>query len=210
MNKLIQAALMGLVLAAPASLSLVAPAAAETAAAQHVNVRGSILSLDGNTLQLKSREGETVAVTLAEGWQVNGVAKAEIADIKPGDYVGIASLPREAGGDGALEVVIFPPALKGAGEGSFGWDLKPKSQMTNATVADAVTGVDGRSLTVDYHGQKKTITVPEGTPVVTFAPASEADLIPGAVVFISAEKDAGGAISAGLIVVGTNGVIPPM
>jgi hypothetical protein len=40
--------------------------------------------------------------------------------------------------------------LKGTGEGSHGWDLKPNSSMTNATVADAVKDVDGRTVTVSY------------------------------------------------------------
>jgi len=38
---------------------------------------------------------------------VAGIVRAAITDIKPGDFVGIASLPKA---DGALEVLIFPPA----------------------------------------------------------------------------------------------------
>jgi hypothetical protein len=44
------------------------------------------------------------------------------------------------GGDGAIEVLIFPPAMKGTGEGSYPWDLKPKSTMTNGTVFHLVVG----------------------------------------------------------------------
>jgi hypothetical protein len=82
--------------------------------------------------------------------------------------------------------------------------------MTNATVADAVKGVDGRTVTVTYHGKEKKIAVPDGTPVVTLAPATQADLKPGAAVFVSGNKDAGGAIAAQQVVVGANGVVPPM
>ncbi|MHC2216540.1 hypothetical protein ACVIGV_001928 [Rhizobium leguminosarum] len=158
---------------------------------------------------MKTREGETVDVTLADGWKLASVANAAVTDIKPGDFVGIASLPSADGGDGALEVLIFPPAMKGAGEGSYGWDLKPNSSMTNATVADAVKGVDGRTVTVSYHGKEKTIAIPDGTPVVTIAPATNDDLVPGAVVFIPAEKAASGAL-AHQVLVGKNGVVPPM
>lgn len=178
--------------------------------AEPTRVRGSIASFSGDTLTVKTREGETVKVALAQGWMVSSVARAAISDIKPGDYVGIASLPAKDGGDGALEVLIFPPALKGTGEGSFGWDLKPNSTMTNATVADAVKGVSGRTVTVSYHGKEKKITIPEGTPVVTLAPATKADLKPGEVVFVSAEKASSGAITARQVVVGANGVVPPM
>src|SRR5271157_4982172 len=63
-----------------------------------------------------------------------------------GDFVGIASMPKPSGGDGAIEVLVFPAALKGTGEGSYPWDLKPGSTMTNATVANAVKDIDGRTL----------------------------------------------------------------
>lgn len=188
----------------------VSPALAQNATTEPIHVRGSIESFSGNTLVVKTRDGAVVNIPLARKGMISGVAPADVSNIKPGDYVGIASLPTADGGDGALEVVIFPAALKGAGEGSYGWDLKPNSTMTNATVADAVRDVDGQTVTVSYHGQEKRIDVPMGTPVVTLAAATKADLKPGAVVFISAEKTASGVISAQQIVVGTHGVVPPM
>jgi hypothetical protein len=204
---LFAAALTALPLSA-AFVPLVPSAMAQ--ADQRIRVRGTIISLDGQALTVKTREGETANVMLAEGWTVSGVARASMTDIKPGDFVGIASLPRDSGGDGALEVLIFPPAMKGTNEGSFGWDLKPNSTMTNATVAQAVKESDEHTVTLTYQGNEKKIVVPEGTPIVTFAPATPADLKPDAVVFIIAEKGAGGAITARRVVVGTNGVVPPM
>ena len=189
---------------------LAMPAVAQAQNDGQVHVRGSIAAVNGNTLQVKTREGKTVAVTLADGVRVAGVARADIADIKPGDFVGIASLPKADGGDGALEVLIFPPAMKGVGEGSYGWDLKPNSSMTNATVANAVKGVDGHTVTVSYHGREKKIAIPAGTPVVTLAPAAMKDLVAGAVVFVPAKKGARGALTAQQVVVGANGVVPPM
>ncbi|MEK1898977.1 MAG: hypothetical protein AAAB19_05400 [Rhizobium sp.] len=191
-------------------VTLVSPASAPAEEKKAVlNIRGSVVNLAGSTLKVKTREGETVDVALADDWQVASVANAKVSDIKPGDYVGIASLPKEQGGDGALEVLIFPPALRGAGEGSFGWDLKPNSSMTNATVADAVKDVDGRTVTVSYHGKEKKISIPDGTPVVTIAPATKEDLVAGAVVFIPAEKASSGTV-AHRVIVGKNGVVPPM
>ena len=180
-------------------------------AAENVRVRGTIVSLDGSTLTVKTREGPTSALALKSGWKVTGVAKASLEDIKPGDFVGIASLPTAAGGDGAVEVLVFPPAMKGTGEGSYPWDLKPKSTMTNATVTNAVKDVDGRTLTLSYSGgQEKKISIPEGIPIVTFGPATEADLKPGATVFVPAQRGDDGALATGFIVVGTNGIVPPM
>jgi hypothetical protein len=193
-----------------ASMAILAsPVHAEDKKAQQVHIRGSIVSYSASTLKVKTREGETVDVALADDWKVSSVANAKVTDIKPGDFVGIASLPKQGGGDGALEVLIFPPALKGAGEGSYGWDLKPDSSMTNATVANAVKDVDGRTVTVSYHGKEKKISIPDGTPVVTFAPATKDDLVPGAIVFVPAETAATGTI-AHQVLVGKNGVVPPM
>ncbi len=180
-------------------------------AADGVRVRGKIASIDASTLTVDSREGAPVTIMLKPDWQVSSVAKASAADIKPGDYVGVASLAKANGGDGALEVVIFPAAMKGAGQGSYAWDLEPDSTMTNGTVANAVTQTDGQTLTIDYGGgTEKKVTIAEGTPVVTFAPATKDDLKPGAVVFVPADKAADGSLSTGRIVVGTNGVVPPM
>ncbi|WP_108123931.1 hypothetical protein [Saccharospirillum mangrovi] len=205
--------LMPMAFAAIISLPVIAgigSVAAADATAQPVNIRGSIDRFHGNTLEVTTREGEDLDIALANGWIVSGVASAQITDIKPGDYVGIASLPMADGSAGALEVLIFPAMMKGTGEGSFGWDLQPNSTMTNATVADAVEGVDGRTVTVSYHGQQKRITIPEGTPVVTFAPATQTDLVRGAAVFVFAQKAADGSVIGQQVIVGTNGVVPPM
>ena len=193
-------------LAAAAAITSISAAAADAS----VRVRGIVAARDGDQLQVKSREGELVKIKLAPGWRPNAVARAAITDIKPGDYVGIASLSRTDGGDGALEVLIFPPQMKGVGEGSFGWDLQKDSSMTNATVSNAVKSVEGSTVTVTFHGQEKKIAVPAGTPVVTLTPATPDDVKSGAVVFVSAEMGADGSLTAQHLVVGKNGVVPPM
>jgi hypothetical protein len=193
-----------------AGLCFTALVAAPARAADDVRVRGAVVSLDGDALTIKTREGPNSVVALKAGWKLTGLAAASADAIKPGDFVGIASLPKAAGGDGAVEVLIFPAALKGTGEGSYPWDVKPSSTMTNATVSNAVKDVEGRTLTLSYHGQEKKISIAEGTPIVTFAPAAPADLKPGAIVFVPAERGADGALSSGFVVVGANGVVPPM
>ncbi len=156
-----------LMVRAGAAAALGALAVATTAVAQNgappVNVRGTVVSFSGNALKVKSREGKAVDVALPTGWRLSSVANTTLESIKPGDFVGIASVPN-AKGDRALEVLVFPPELKGAGEGSYGWDLKPKSNMTNASVSNLVKGVNGRTVTLTYGGQQKTITIPERTP----------------------------------------------
>jgi hypothetical protein len=184
--------------------------AASAAHADGVRVRGTVVSVTGDTLLVKSREGADVPVALSMGWKAGGIAKAKLADIKPGDFVGIASLPGAKGGDGALEVLIFPPAMRGTGEGSYGWDLKPNSSMTNGSVSEAVQSVDGTTVNVVYHGQSKKITIAPNTPIVTFAPAVNADVKPGAAVFVPADRAADGKLSTTRVVVGKDGIVPPM
>ncbi|KQX21879.1 hypothetical protein [Variovorax sp. Root434] len=202
-NSLFAASLVALAIVIPTASFAAGPEAT-------VRVRGTIVTRNGDQLEVKAREGNFVSIKLKQGWTANGVAKAAISDIKQGDYVGIASLPRAQGGDGALEVLIFPAAMKGMGEGSFGWDLKPESSMTNATVSNAVKSVDGGVVTVTYHGQERKIAIPTGTPVVTLTQATSDDVKAGAVVFVSAEKGADGSLSSGRLVVGKDGVVPPM
>ncbi len=179
-------------------------------AADGVRVRGTVVSVTGDTLVVKSRDGDNVSVALGAGWKAGGIAKATLADIKTGDFVGIASLPTATGGAGALEVLIFPPAMRGTGEGSYGWDLKPNSSMTNGAVSEAVQSVDGTTVNVVYHGQSKKITITPGTPIVTFAPATNADVKPGAAVFVPADRAEDGKLSTTRVVVGKNGIVPPM
>ena len=179
--------------------------------AESIHVRGKIESLDGSTLTVDGREGKTVTVMLDDGFKIAGIAKASADDIKEGDFVGIASLPDDNGKAGAVEVLIFPAAMKGTGEGSYPWDLEPNSTMTNATVSNMVTKADGRSVTLKYNGgEEKTIAIPADTPIVTFAKAARDDLKAGATVFVPGQKSADGTISTGTVVVGNNGVVPPM
>ena len=193
------------------TLSVAMLAALQSAdAAELVKVRGTVESLNGDTLKVKSRDGSDVTVALKSGGHVGGVVQAAVGDIKPGDFVGIASQPTNSGINGALEVVIFPASMKGTGEGDRPWDSAPNSSMTNATVANAVTSVDGPTLTLTYKGGERKISIPKGTPVVTLTSATKTDLKPGAGVFITGERNADSTVSANRVAVGLNGTVPPM
>ena len=183
-------------------------ARADTAA----RVRGTVVSVDGPTLVVKSREGETVQIRLSDNWSASGVVKASLADIKPGVFVGVASAPKAGDVDDlqALELVVFPESMRGTGEGHYEWDLQPKSTMTNASVASQVDGVKGRTLTLSYKGGERKITLPADTPIVTFGPATQADVTPGAAVFVPAQRGDDGALKATRILVGKDGLVPPM
>lgn len=189
---------------------LILGATAAVAQPGTVRVRGTIEKVDGGTLTVKSREGDTITVKVPDNVGIAGVVKRSLADIKPNDFVGIAAMPQAGKPSRALEVLIFPEAMRGTGEGHRGWDLMPESTMTNATVADTVTGVDGQVLTLKYKEGEQKFEVGKDTPIVSFAPGEKSELKPGAVIFISgATKAADGTFSAARVTVGRD-VPPPM
>lgn len=193
------------------AMALVSPLvlSAPADAATRVRIRGTVEGLDANSLKVKTQDGRAVAVTLAPEWGVRGRYKVTEADIKPGDFVGIASQPTDTGINGAIEVVVFPPAMKGTGEGDRAWSGKPNSTMTNATVSDAVTSVNGPTLTLTYRGGERKVTIPPGTPIVALGPATKQDVKAGASVQVSGEGTGDNAMTSLLVEVDESGPLPP-
>ena len=179
-------------------------------AQETVRVRGAIESIDGPTYLIKTRDGDEVKVTLPDQAQIAAVVKASLTDIKQGLFVGVTAMPQADGSLSALEVHIFPEAMRGTGEGHYSWDLRPKSTMTNANVDQVVTAVDGQTLTLKYKDGEKTIFVAADTPIVSYVRGDNNDLRPGAKVFIAAIKQPDGTLQGRAWRVGRDGVTPPM
>ena len=199
-----------LVACAVAVFALVATMSAASAQGAPTRLRGSIAAIDGNTATITTRDGATVPVKLADNWGVMLVSPVTMADIKENSFVGIASLKGPDGTLSALEVLVFPEAARGSNEGHYPWDLQPESMMTNATVATVASATDGQTLTLKYKDGTQTIKVKPGTPIVTFAPGEKADAKVGAKVFLGAAKAADGSLTATRLLVGKDGMTPPM
>ena len=172
-----------------------------------VRVRATIESVDGAMLTAKARDGATMKVKLADNAPVNEVVKASLADIK--QFVRCrhrhAAARRQPKG---RRCRIFPEAMRGVGEGHRPWDYEPNSTMTNATVDNEVTGVDGQTLTVKYKdGEQKIVVHADTTEITTFAKKSAADLKPGQKIFIpGAKKLPDGTLEAPNVAFGDYGV----
>jgi hypothetical protein len=197
-------ALVAIALFADTSAFAQAPAGVPT------RVRGQIERVEGNVLHIKDRQGAAVAVRLSTTPAVSQVVKADLGDIKTGTYVGTAAVPQPNGSLRALEVLIFPEGMRGTAEGHGPWDLTPDSTMTNATVESSVSNVSGRALTLKYKGGEKTVLVPPDAPIVTLEPGTPAMLVPGAHVLVIAMRQPDGTITAGRVLVGKDGLVPPM
>lgn len=198
-------AIAGLLIAAVSAVAV-----AQAPANPPVRVRGTVEKLDGQMLTVKSRSGESVNIKLADNYIVVGIAKAGLADITTGKFIGTTSVGERDGALIALEVHIFPEAMRGTGEGHYDWDLRPSSKMTNANVASVTSMGKDRVMTVQYKGGEKKVLVPADAAVVAFAPAERSELKPGAQVFVNAQRQPDGSLASPRVNVGLNGQVPPM
>ena len=174
--------------------------------AQTARVRGTITSVVGDTLSVRSREGENLALQMPDNVAV-AVAKAiKFEDIKQGDYVGATTRRQPDGSMVAIEVHYLPPA---AAAGQTPWDLEPGSTMTNANVTASVAATGARELTLDYKSGSQKIIVPESAALVRAVPGTRADLKAGEYVFVIVQKGADGKLTAPRVQVSKDGVKPP-
>ena len=200
--------MLGRLLGAGVALVL---AVSMVAAQTPLRVRGVIDKVDGKTLSVKARDGAMVQVKLADDAHVLTLDKKSLADVKQGVFVGITAMPQPDGSQKAVEIHIFPEAMRGTGEGHYAWDLMPNSTMTNGNIDSQVISNDGQSLVMKYKDGEKTISVPANVEVVMFVPATVADIKAGEKFFVPRGKKLDdGAVETGVIIIGSKGVDPPM
>ena len=187
-----------------------AAAIAQAPANPPVRLRGTVERIDRTHLIVKTNTGQSMNVTLADNFVVIGIAKARLADLGSGKFIGTTTLGERDGALVALEVHIFPENMRGTGEGHYDWDLRPNSKMTNANVANVTTMGKDRVLTVQYKGGEKKVLVPENAVIVAFTPTDRSELKPGAKIFTVAQRQPDGSLTAGRVNVGLKGQVPPM
>jgi hypothetical protein len=186
-------------------ISFALPAAAQDT----VRVRGTVERIDGPVFVVKARDGSELKLTVSDNPLFVVIVPGKMSDIKPGMYVGSAGMMQEDGMQKAIEVHIFPESMRGTGDGHYDWDLLPKSKMTNGSVEQAVTGVDGPVLSVKYKdGEKKLVVTPQ-TVVVTYEMGKREEVQPGTKIFVAAaKKQADGTLLTPRITYGRNGEGP--
>ncbi|MGY8667335.1 hypothetical protein Q3C01_33955 [Bradyrhizobium sp. UFLA05-109] len=201
------ASLATIAIASSAFLSSIASAQQ----APTVRIRGSIETVDGNMLGIKTREGSDVKVRMTDNVAVFAVVRTALSEIKEGSYIGVTGMPEPDGSQRAIAVHIFPENQRGAAEGFRPWDARANSTMTNATVAETVKGTDGQNILLKYKDGEKKIVVPPDTPIVTFVASDKSEVKPGAkLIIFGAAKKEDGSLEANRVNVGRDGVTPPM
>ena len=223
------------------------------AAGQTQHLRGTIASVSDHSFTMTTNAGQTRQIMMSSKTRLAAVTNGDLSHIKKGTFIGTANVKRN-GQNQALEMVIFPPSMKGAGLGNYSWDLTPSmeqketgqsgqnaslsgqsgssmsagSKMTNGTVSSKSSGsmASGSSMTngtvkglskggqsvtlkVNYGKGSKKIVVPANVPTVKIQAGKKSDLKKGAHVFVAGPKNSG-AFNAQMVIVGKNGVVPPM
>lgn len=172
-------------------------------------LRGKVDAVSEDAIHLTLRNGAKAEAKLPANVRVVWLTVAQPSEIKEGSYVGTAAVPQADGTLKALEMQVFPPSMRGVGEGSRDWDLGAGSSMTNGTVGSLVAA-NGRTITITYKGGEKRVVVPDDVPVVTYEPADRTALTVGANVLINGTRAADGTVTAASVSVGKNGLVPPM
>jgi hypothetical protein len=185
---------------------------ANTASAQQpARIRGEIVKADGAALALKTRDGATLDVKLADDVRVAALVKATLADIKPDSFIGVAGVPQPDGSINAYSIHIFLPAQRGVVADRHGeWDGRPNSTMTNGYVANSVVAKDGETLMVKYKDGEKKINVTKDTVIASVAPGNKDELKAGtAIIIMQSDKQSDGSVTAKNLYIG-RGAAPGM
>ena len=192
-----------LALAAVLAVAMAGPSFAQTTPKR---VRGTIQSLDGNTLTVAPNAGEPLKIVLAPNYTVGAIVPTTLDKVKTGSMIGIVGFgpPKQ---QRAAVISIFPPGAT-VNDSQFAWDTQPDSVMTNAPVTADVTGTDGRMLTVTVKGDPIQVAVPPNAIIQETEPGTPAMLTPGAKILIFAQQAADGTLTAARVNVGKDGWTP--
>jgi len=205
-----------------------APTETIAASPATVRLRGTVQALTGETLTVRTWDDRTVSVPVAADTRFVWVVSSSLSTLKDGDFIGTATTgPKEA--LRAVELVIFPESMRGAGEGHYPWDtpgvvasrgggpvessamtngtVESQSMMTNGTVSGSEASSAGRMLTISYDGGTANVTIPEDVPIVRFEPTDRASLAVGQKVYVVIPA---GATTVGFLAMGKDGIVPPM
>jgi hypothetical protein len=180
-----------------------------SAHAQSQHIRGTVTAATDHDITVESRNGKSVTVLTSGKTNYFVVEKGNLSDVTTGKFVGITSVNRN-GKQVAEEIHVFANALRGLGEGHYPWDRDQEANMmTNANIAKVDSVAGGDMLKLDYKGGEQTISMPPDVTVVTFDKGNRADLKSGRHVFVVMSKDDANK-SAAAVVIGADGVTPPM
>lgn len=203
--------------------ALVAPAGAQKMTEQGDQpdrIRGEVVTREGSRIVVKTMDGRTVPIQLADYTSILKLSKADFTDVQFGVYVGSVShrLDKESPivRDSmswlhqGYELRILDEALRGLALGHTKWDLTPESVMTHGWVDD----LEVRVLSIKYgptEEEETDVDIGRDVPILKLSPGDQSLLKPGTHVFVGAQKGEYGDYVAVFIMVGENkDIVPPL
>jgi hypothetical protein len=161
---------------------------------------GKLQSFKGSALDVQTPSG-VVHVEVKQPLTTYKQMPSDLSHVTSASYVGVASTEQTDGKEVAKQIIIFPPELKGAAEGSVLTDppgAMAHSRMTNGSVSrpaeshsrmtnGTVQKGGSTTLVVQYQDGSKTISVPPNVPVVEVAP-EQVTFATGDIVYAATEK----------------------
>jgi hypothetical protein len=225
--------LLGLTFAFTAGLSI-----GTAAAAGQERIRGTVVAVSAGVLTVHTATGD-IPVLLGGDTKYLTESRSDLNHISRGSYIGAAA--KNVGEKQvALDVLVFPPSMKGAAEGHFDWDrvsdttlsggARTPSSMTNGSVAAVIGSMGSASVnstmtngsvavTMAKHGAEQLkLTYKGGEQTILVPPtAPVVKLQPGAASDLKPGDTVfvnasadNGKTTAELILVGSSGVAPPI
>jgi len=209
--------------------ALLLQAASRQPPAKPEHIQGNVESLQDGILTVATSNG-SVPIRIEPSTLINRMVRSDRAQIAEGSYLGIVSVPQADGSQRGVEVLLFSEALRGQAEGTAPWDwpgARGGSKMTNGTASKMTNGTvsrskmtngtvtsraGGSSLTLQFKNGdsagSQTIAIPADIPVTGIEPGQLADVQTGAYAIVVATRDAGGALTAVLLLAAKDGLVP--
>ena len=158
-----------------------------------------------DTLVELATPDKPVFIKLTDSLHIFAPSPSSLANVKTSEYIGVISKKQADQSEQAAQVLILPEELRGLNEGSFmlpadkDKDADGGGRMTNGSASDvgsggesrmsngSVSGADTTSLTLQYQGHSRTVSVPPNTPVVEYK-VSNKKPSPGDKIFLLVRK----------------------
>lgn len=199
------------------ALALASPLRADDDDPDHI--RGQIAAVEGGAIVVKTREGNALRLDLAEDCTVITLGKGSFTDVDFGVYVGSVAVKLEEFSpiirDSAVwlhrgfELRLIDEQLRGIALGHKPWTLTKETIISHGWVDD----IEDRVLSIkwgpsDY--DETDVEIPRDAPVNRMSLADRSEIKSGAHVFAGARKTPDGKYVAVFLIVGRDGIVPPI
>jgi Domain of unknown function (DUF5666) len=187
-----------LVMVALGSLAFAAGGTPTRAAPADALAEGTIESLGADLFTLAAEAGKPVHVTTTAETRIIRRQPADLADIRPRDFIGVAAKKEADGSLTAVSINIFPAEFKGrVREGQ--WPMESGNIMTNAVVSQYVGRVAGRTVYLTYKEGTAVIRVPAGAEIHRLTVITFGDLTVGMHASVRGTRTPDGGVTASFI-----------